>query len=71
MDREKYVVPSAEVTGANVLALVSKTPEEWSLNQKMHGGRRIRIRPDEIVDLVQPGIERFEAVRRQAQQGHD
>ena len=71
VDREKYVVPTADIAGADVLALVSKTPEEWSLNQKMHGGRRIRIRPDEIVDLAQPGIERFETVRRQAQQGHD
>lgn len=71
VDREKYVVPSAEITGADVLALVNKTPEEWSLNQKMRGGRRIRIEPNDTVDLAKPGIERFETVRHQAQQGHD
>lgn len=70
IDGEKYVVGSTEITGTEILTLVEKNPAEWSLNQKLHGGRRIRIESDETVNLAQCGIERFETVRRQAQQGN-
>ena len=69
IDGDKYTVDTAESTGATILALVGKNPDEWSLNQKLHGGRRVRIEADDTVDLARPGIERFETVRRQAQQG--
>ena len=69
IDGEKYTVDSAEITGADILALAGKSPNEWSLNQKLCGGRRERIEPDTEVDLTKPGIERFETLRRQAQQG--
>lgn len=69
IDREKYTVDSAEILGADILALVGKSFGEWSLNQKLCGGKRERIEADTKVDLAQPGIERFETVRRQAQQG--
>ena len=69
IDGDKYTVDSAEITGAAILTSAGKNPDEWSLNQKLHGGRRIRIGVDDTVDLARPGIERFETVRRQAQQG--
>ena len=69
IDGDKYTVASAEITGAAILALVGKKPDEWSLNQKLHGGRRVRIKAEDTADLTRPGIERFETVRRQAQQG--
>lgn len=69
VDRTKFVVDSRFVTGADVLGLVGKSRGEWALNQKLHGGRRIRIEPDYEVDLAKPGTERFETVRKQAQQG--
>lgn len=69
IDRGKHRVDSTEITGAAILSLVDKTPTEWSLNQKLHGGKRIRIAPEEVVNLAQPGIERFETVPKQAQQG--
>ena len=71
IDGDKYTVDSAEITGAGILALAEKRDDEWSLNQKLHGGERERIGADDAVDLSCPGIERFETVRRQAQQGHD
>ncbi len=71
IDGDKHTVDSAEITGAGILALVEKRDDEWSLNQKLHGGKRERIEASDQVDLSRPGIERFETVRRQAQQGHD
>ena len=71
VDGEKYTVSSGEITGAGILELAGKRDDEWSLNQKLHGGKRERIESNDKVDLSRPGIERFETVRRQAQQGHD
>ena len=71
IDGEKHTVESAKITRASILALVGKREDEWSLNQKLHGGKRKRIKANDPVDLSRPGIERFETVRRQAQQGHD
>lgn len=70
VDGEKYIVQSAEITGAGILGLAGKTTDEWSLNRKHRGGRRERIASDQVVNLAEPGVERFETVRRQAQQGH-
>lgn len=69
VDGAKYKVESAGITGSDILGLAGKRSDEWSLNQKLHGGRRDRIAPTDLVDLTQPGIERFETIRKQAQQG--
>ena len=69
IDGEKYTTVKQRVTGKEVLALVGKNYDESSLNQKLGSGRRNVIEKDESVDLAQPGIERFETVPRQAQQG--
>ncbi len=71
VDREKHVVKHGEITGASILALVDKTSADWSLNWKLSDGKRERIKAEETVDVSCPGIERFETVRRQAQQGHE
>ena len=71
IDREKYLVEEEKITGAAILVLVNKSPEEWALNQKLKGGKRERIEADDSVNVAQPGIERFETVRRQAQQGRE
>ncbi|MDE0503455.1 MAG: multiubiquitin domain-containing protein [Paracoccaceae bacterium] len=69
IDGDKHIVDSATITGAAILRLVGKSFDDWSLNQKLHGGRREKIDAEAEVDLTCPGIERFETVRRQAQQG--
>ncbi len=71
IDGEKYVVQSGRISGAEILDMAGKNPDEWSLNQKLHGGKRVRIEIRDAVDLTLKGIERFETVRRQAQQGHE
>ena len=70
IDGAKHTFATATTTGAEILAVVDKTDHDWSLNQKLHGGRRVRIEPGQAVELCRPGVERFETVRRQAQQGH-
>ena len=69
IDGEKYKVDKEKMNGTEVLELVKKTYSEWSLNQKFRGGRRVPVEQEEIVDFTQKGIERFETVRKQAQQG--
>lgn len=71
VDGTKFTWDGATITGAQVLALVDKNYQDWSLNEKHHGGRRTRVAPDAVVDLCRPGVERFETVRHQAQQGRD
>ena len=71
VDGGKFTVEANTITGAEVLALVDKNHQDWSLNEKLHGGRRVRIQPGDEIDLCKPGVERFETVRLQAQQGHD
>lgn len=69
IDQEKHKVNQQEITGEEILKLAGKTYAEFTLNQKLRGGRRKPIPADEIVDLAEPGIERFETVLKQAQQG--
>jgi len=70
IDGERCVVNNAELTGMAILGLVGKDTKEWLLNQKWHGGRRVRINPEDVVDFSQKGIERFETIPKQAQQGN-
>ena len=72
IDGEKHRVGQAALAGLAILELAGgKTYADWTLNQKFHGGRRKAIGQDEEVDFSEPGVERFETVRKQAQQGDD
>ena len=71
IDSEKYKVNTPVLTGREILGLVKKDYKEWTLNQKFHGGRRKPIEEEQKVDFSQPGIERFETIKKQAQQGTD
>lgn len=71
IDKEDYRVEQQEMTGEQLLGLAGKKYDEWSLNQKLLGGRRKPIEAEEIVDFSRQGIERFETVMRQAQQGRN
>lgn len=69
VDGTKFTVDAMAITGTAILSLAGKNSGEWSLNQKLKGGKRESVQPGESVDLSKPGIERFETVRVQAQQG--
>lgn len=70
VDKNKYFVEE-RISGKEILALANKETTEWALNQKFKGGRRERIKSDDIVNVSKRGVERFETVRLQAQQGHE
>ena len=69
IDGEKYLVDKAMLTGLAILALAEKTFDDYSLNQKFHGGLRKPIEAEQEVDFTQLGVERFETAPKQAQQG--
>ena len=69
IDGVKYKVDRQEMTGEEILSLAGKKYDQWTMNQKFRGGRRKPIEAGDKVDLAQPGVERFETVPRQAQQG--
>ena len=69
IDKEKHKVKKQKMEGSEILSLAGKTYNDWSLNQKFSGGLRKSIGAEEIVDFAQEGIERFETVMKQAQQG--
>ncbi len=69
IDKEYRVTENPEPTGRQILALVGKTPEGYTLSIKLHGGQARPIGPDEKVDLRHRGIERFMTMPRDATEG--
>jgi hypothetical protein len=60
IDKEKYTVNVAQMTGRQLLELAHKTPpERYTISQKCHGGRIQEIGLDELADFTSPGVERF------------
>ena len=58
------------ITGRHILELAGKTPpEKYILRQVEHGGVLKVIELDDKVDLRAPGVERFRAMPRTAQDG--
>lgn len=60
VDNEMLEFHQARVTGLEILMTASKIPQEcFALYQKLKGGDFEHISLDEIVDLSNPGIEKF------------
>jgi len=69
IDRIEKVVHVHDMLGREILGLVNKSPEQWSLQMKLHGGQRVRIEPDHRVEFTAHHIERFETSPRRARAG--
>ncbi len=70
IDDQYYVVHQASMTGAELLKLAGKVPpENFILTQKIRGGVIKTIGLTEVVDFTTPGIERFNTLPRQVQEG--
>lgn len=69
IDRENRRVEESELTGAQILALVNKTPQSHKLFQKFHGGETKVVEPSDTVSFVDPGIERFTTIPKDATEG--
>ncbi|MGP1308597.1 MAG: multiubiquitin domain-containing protein [Phycisphaerales bacterium] len=71
IDRERFVVDEPCITGAQILALVDKSPSEFMLSQKLRGGEVRKIGPGDKVDLTKPGVERFMTLPLDPTEGSD
>jgi hypothetical protein len=60
VDKQLIVVPNETVTGREILRLAGKQPpDRFRLDQKLTGGKTIKIELTQVVDLTTPGVERF------------
>jgi len=71
VDKERIVVTVPTITGREILAKVSKTPEKWKLYQHKRGHQPIPIGPDDVVNLREPGVERFTTMARDTTDGRE
>lgn len=69
IDKEYKVVEVHSMTGREILALVSKTPETYLLSQKFRGGRVEPVSADQVVEFHRHQIERFQTLARDATEG--
>ncbi len=69
IDGQKYIAPAWQLSGKEILKLANKEWQQFSLQQKFKGGERKVIGPESKVDFSTPGVERFETVPKEAQQG--
>src|SRR5580704_2600679 len=70
VDDKYYVVHQHTITGREILVLAGKTPpEKFILTEKIRKGGVRTITLDEIVELARHGLERFNTLPREVQEG--
>jgi len=70
VDDQSYVVDKPKLTGREILLTAGKTPpEKFILTEKIRGKGVRTIGLDDIVDLTEPGVERFTTLPREVQEG--
>jgi hypothetical protein len=70
IDDKYYVVNQPSMTGAELLKLAGKVPpENFILTEKLHGGVIKTIGLSDVVEFTTHGIERFNTLPRQVQEG--
>lgn len=69
LDKTPHVSDEAELTGRQILAFGNMDPQQYNLFQAEHGGHRIPIGADQVVDLTKPGIERFFTMKNEHSNG--
>ncbi len=58
VDKKKIRVQSP-ITAKKILIAAGLDPDDYQLEQVFRGGEIVRLEPDQLVDLREPGIERF------------
>jgi Prokaryotic E2 family E/Multiubiquitin len=70
VDMQTYVVDVPSMTGRAILTLAGKIPpDRFILHLRVRGERPREINLDELVDLTQPGVERFTTLPRDQTDG--
>lgn len=63
IDKQQYVVHVPQLKGSEILALAGKTPDRFKLYQQVRGGGQPQpVKPEQVVDFTEPGIERFKTL---------
>ncbi len=69
IDRDIKQVRESSLTGKQILALVSKTPETHKLFQKFRDRPPDVVTPEEVVSFRKPGVERFQTIPKDTTEG--
>lgn len=69
VDKQKVTVNRAEITGAEILALVGKTPAQFKLYEHRRHHQPKLIQPEEVVHLHAHHIERFTTMPKDTTEG--
>jgi hypothetical protein len=69
IDKTTVTVDKPILTGREILALVNKTPEQYKLYEHIRGKQPIPIKPEQEVNLSEPGVERFTTMARDTTEG--
>ena len=60
VDDEKFRVQSP-ITAQEILIVADLDPCEYRLEQRFKCGKTVELEPDTLIDLREPGVERFES----------
>lgn len=71
VDKQRIVVDTPTITGAEILAKVGKTPDKYKLYQHKRGHQPIPVDPDFVVNLREPGVERFTTMPKDTTEGRE
>jgi hypothetical protein len=71
VDKQRVVVDTPTINGTEILAKVEKTPEQFKLYQHKRDQQPILIGPHEIVNLREPGVERFTTMPKDTTEGRE
>jgi hypothetical protein len=69
VDKQRVTTHNPKLTGAEILALVSKTPETYKLYQHKRGHQPTLVPPNQVVDLTEHGVERFTTMAKDTTEG--
>lgn len=70
VNKEKFTVEVASMTGSQILTLAGFTPPDaYKLTEKLHGGGAKTIGLADEVDFTAPGVERFLTFKRDQTEG--
>ncbi|HEV2495499.1 MAG TPA: multiubiquitin domain-containing protein [Terriglobia bacterium] len=69
VDKQKFVVHTETITGAEILALDRKSQEKFKLYEHKRGHQPILIGPNDPVHLCEHGVERFTTMPKDTTEG--
>lgn len=70
IDKEKFIVDTPEITGKQLLEIAGKVPtNRYALYQQLRGGQTLKIEETMVVDLCEPGVERFMTIPLDSTEG--